>query len=280
MGAESSRPAPHRREYAPSSVGDAGSSGPSLWEGVPGPVLSLVQSQVRLLLTQHTSALIHRPESLYLEEDEDDGEEGAEAEGTADGSPSAPKLQSSILAPTDEALAHGALRDRVIGGRLQRALDRLVPSQMSEAAFWDNFFSHVDVIKVRLVTEFLVAREGAAAERTAKHEAWVALYDSMESEMREDVRRAAERIAARQQPRPPSAIELALGLDGQRAPKWTPDGDAWLEYIEDGPDESRLPPLPAPPPAACPAAACTAAHADALLGAPTRTSIPARPLRP
>ena len=38
--------------------------GPSLWEGVPKPVLWLVQSQVRLLLTSHSSALLHRPDYL------------------------------------------------------------------------------------------------------------------------------------------------------------------------------------------------------------------------
>ena len=55
--------------------------------------------------------------------------------------------------------------------------------------------------------------------------------------MRLDLRRAAERIAARQQPPAPSAVELQMGLDQHRSPRWQPDGEAWLEYCEDGPHE-------------------------------------------
>jgi hypothetical protein len=141
------------------------------------------------------------------------------------------------LQMNEAALAHSALRDKTLAPRLQRALDKLVPAHLSEAAFWDNFFSHVDVIKVQIVTDYLTAQDTARAERMRKHEAWVQLFDAMEPEMRIDLRRAAERIAARQQPPPPSAVELQLGLDQHRSPCWRPDGEAWLEYVEDGPFE-------------------------------------------
>eukprot|EP00966_Prymnesium_polylepis_P183262 4247075-Prymnesium_polylepis.1 len=59
----------------------------------------------------------------------------------------------------------------------------------------------------------------------------------MEPEMRSDLRRAAERIAARQQPPPPSAVELSMGIDSRRTPRWSVDGESWLEYVEDGPFE-------------------------------------------
>ena len=167
------------------------------------------------------------------------------------------RRRHGTLQPHEHAIAHAALRDRVIGPRLRRALDRLVPSQLSEAAFWDNFFSHVDVIKVRLVTDYLTAQDGVRSERTTKHEGWVQLYEAMEPEMRADVRQAAERIAARQKPPPPSAVELAMGIDSSRSNKrWQPDGEQWLKYVEDGPSdiERVLRAAIAPPPAQAPAA--------------------------
>jgi hypothetical protein len=45
-------------------------------------------------------------------------------------------------------LAAAALRDKVLGPKLQRAREALVPHKLSEPAFWDHFFSHVDVTKV------------------------------------------------------------------------------------------------------------------------------------
>eukprot|EP00962_Isochrysis_galbana_P013372 scaffold3808_cov112-Isochrysis_galbana.AAC.3 len=36
----------------------------------------------------------------------------------------------------------------MLGPKLQRAREALVPNKLSEPAFWDHFFSHVDVIKV------------------------------------------------------------------------------------------------------------------------------------
>mmetsp|Transcript_73332 Transcript_73332/g.145900 ORF Transcript_73332/g.145900 Transcript_73332/m.145900 type:complete len:345 (-) Transcript_73332:120-1154(-) len=194
---------------------DAG--GASLWTGVPEPVLWLVQAQVRQLISNHSSALLTKPEDL--------------ADGTRDDN------RQGELQPHEAALAHAALHDRALAPKLQRVLDRLVPAHLSEAAFWDNFFSHVDVLKVRLVTDFLTAQDRAQADRTRKHEEWVRLFDAMEPEMRLDLRRAAERIAARQQPQPLTATEEQLGLNVPRAPRWEPEGEAWLEYVEDGPHE-------------------------------------------
>lgn len=197
----------------------AADDGISLWEGVPVEVKWLVQSQVRLLLANHTSALATRPEQLQSSDEQED------------------ETRAGHLAPHETRLAHAALRDRALAPRLQKALDKLVPSQLNEAQFWDNFFSHVDVIKVRLVTDYLCAQDAAQAERAQKHAEWIRLFDSMDVEMRADVRRAAERIAARQQPPPPSALELQMGLDARQTPRWTVDGESWLEYVEDGPFE-------------------------------------------
>jgi hypothetical protein len=207
---------------------------------VPPPVLWLVQAQVKLLLTKHWSALLHRPESLTVEDDDDDDlhEEGQEGEDMDAVARTGDSGRQGPMQPHELELAHAALRDKTIGPKLQKVLDRLVPSRMQEANFWDNFFSHVDVIKVRLVTDFLTAQDAANAERVQKHETWVQLYDSLESDMKSDLRRAAERIAARQQPPPPTSVELALGLDAHRPPRWMPDtSEAWLEYVEDGPQQ-------------------------------------------
>lgn len=216
MGADSSK-ASH------AGGGHAGEdTGVSLWEGVPEPVLWLVQAQVRLLLTNHSSALLHRPES---------------AGPSGDESPRAEMTRGGDLEPHEAALAHAALRDRALAPRLQRVLDRLVPAHLSETVFWDNFFSHVDVLKVRVVTDFLTAQDAVIAERAQKHRNWVQLFDAMEPDMRVDLRRAAERIAARQQQPACSELELQLGLDQHRPPRWQPDAEAWLEYVEDGPHE-------------------------------------------
>ena len=217
----------------------------SLWEGVPPAILWLAQSQLKLLLTQYTSALLHRPEQLAeIDDGEDDLDDDADGNlggsGSRQGRAAVARggARSGPLQPHEAALAAVALRDKAIGARLQKALDRLVPARMSEAAFWDNFFSHVDVIKVRLVTDFLTAQEAARAAVEAKHERWVQLFDAMEPEMRQDVRRAAERIAARQQPPPLSDLEHQLGLDDHRSARWVPESvDASLEYVEDGPHE-------------------------------------------
>lgn len=219
----------------------AGEARVSLWEGVPPPILWLAQSQLKLLLTQYTSSLLQRPEQLAEMDDDDEEEEGEETR-TAGARPRPPQVRSDArrgpLQPHEAALAAVALRDKAIGARLQKALDRLVPARMPEAAFWDNFFSHVDVIKVRLVTDFLTAQEAARTAAEAKHERWVQLFDAMEPEMRQDVRRAAERIAARQQPPQLSDLEHQLGLDAHRSARWVPESvDASLEYVEDGPHE-------------------------------------------
>ena len=209
----------------------------SLWEGVPPPILWLAQSQLKQLLSNHTSALLHRPEQLGAidSEGEDDDDDDIVLDDTLS---SRAETRRGPLQPHEAALAAVALRDKVIGPRLQKALDRLVPARMPEATFWDNFFSHVDVIKVRLVTDYLTAQDGVGAATAAKHARWVQLFDALEPEMRQDVRRAAERIAARQQLPPLSDLEHQLGLDEHRAQRWVPDSsDASLEYVEDGPHE-------------------------------------------
>lgn len=248
MGQEQS--SGRRASAAPSSadaydkLASAESGRVSLWEGVPPAILWLAQSQLKLLLTQYTSALLHRPEQLAeIDDGEDDHDDDADGHdgvgGSRQGLTSArADARRGPLQPHEAALAAVALRDKVIGVRLQKALDRLVPARMSEATFWDNFFSHVDVIKVRLVTDFLTAQEAARAAVETKHERWVQLFDAMEPEMRQDVRRAAERIAARQQPPPLSDLEHQLGLDDHRSARWVPESaDASLEYAEDGPHE-------------------------------------------
>lgn len=202
------------------------SSSMTMWEGVPPSVLWLVQSQVRLLLQHHAALLLHRPDAQFLGDEDDGDAESGEI-----------KTRLAQLDPHDQVLAQCALRDKAIGARLQRAIDWLVPTHLTEGDFWDNFFSHVDVIKVRVVTDYLVTKEAAAAERTTKHETWVQLHNSMDPEMRSDLRRASLRIASRQQPPPPSTAELAMGFDASRTPRWTADSEAWLEYIEDGPHE-------------------------------------------
>lgn len=223
MGQEQSAQArAHHAEVPAAAAGDA----PSLWEGVPEPVLWLVKEQVRQLLTNHSSALLHRPEALTVHDDDDDGEDAGQQHSGR-----------GRMQPHETSLAHAALRDKTIGPRVQRVLDRLVPTHVSEATFWDNFFSHLDVLKVRLVTDFLTAQDTARAELARKHESWVELFDCLDADMQGDLRRAAERIAARQRPPASTAAELAYGLDSQRQPRWTPDGEAWLEYVEDGPHE-------------------------------------------
>ena len=56
--------APRTPEGAPSV------SGASLWEGVPGEVLWLVQAQVKLLLTKYIKTLLHRPEQYLTDHSE------------------------------------------------------------------------------------------------------------------------------------------------------------------------------------------------------------------
>ena len=213
MGQEHSRQP--RQQHESHADGDA----VSLWEGVPKEILWLVQSQVRLLLTHHSSALQQRPEQLQASDEAEEEERGGH------------------LQPFEARLATAALRDRVLVPRLQKVLDKLVPAHLTEVQFWDNFFSHVDVIKVRLVTDFLSAQDVRASEQRRKHSEWLRLFDSMDTEMRADLRCAAERIAARQQPPTPSAVELQMGVDSQRAARWSIDGESWLEYVEDGPYE-------------------------------------------
>ena len=163
MGQEQSRPhLPQRRRTERGGADDGGSSTSdlSLWEAVPGEVLWLVQAQVKLLLQKHGGSLLHRPEQLQTKED--DLTIGSEQE----------------LQPHELRLAGSALRDRKLYPHLQRALDRLVPAQLTEAQFWDNFFSHVDVIKVRIGTDFLSAQDIAERTKAKRHAEWVAAFDA------------------------------------------------------------------------------------------------------
>ena len=151
MGQETSRQA------ARGAAAVDGEDDISLWEGVPKEILWLVQSQVRMLLTNHASALQQRPEQLQAADEHDK------------------EVRGGQLQLHEARLAASALRDRSLSPRLQKVLDRLVPSNLTEVQFWDNFFSHVDVIKVRLVTDFLCAQDNHTADQKRKQTEWVCL---------------------------------------------------------------------------------------------------------
>jgi hypothetical protein len=195
----------------------------SLWEGVPPPIRWLVQSQVRLLLMNHPGALLYRPEQLHLA-DYDQQEQRT-------GAPQA-------LGQYEMRLANAAIRDRSLAPRLQRVLDRLVPSQLTEAQFWDNFFSHVDVTKVRLVTDYLRAQDLHASAKREKLAGWEQQFDSLSAELQEDVKHASEAISAEVIPPEPTAAEVAVGFEPATLPRWAASEDAtWAKYAEDGPFE-------------------------------------------
>lgn len=229
MGQEQSRPGAGesrggRRRRSDRGGGEGGSSTSdvSLWEGVEPEVLWLVQSQVKLLLHKHGGSLLHRPEQLQTKED--DLNIGANQE----------------LQPHEIRLAVSALRDRKLHPHLQRALDRLVNkegAQLTEAQFWDNFFSHVDVIKLRVVTDFLQAQDIARADLTKRHDEWVAAYDACSPQLQAEPKRAAELIASQQRPPAPLTVDTGMGLDPPEPTRWAAGGEAWTEYVEHGPHE-------------------------------------------
>ena len=197
MGADQSRPSMpssgRRRRRKDGEDADDGRGENSLWEAVPREVLWLVQSQVQLLLQKHAGSLLHRPEQLQTQED--DLTLGTQQE----------------LQPHEIKMASAALADRKLTPHLQRALHRLVPAQLTEAQFWDNFFSHVDVIKVRIVTDFLSAQDMEERGRAKRHAEWVAAFDACGLQLQAEPKRAAELIAEQQRPPTPPTVDSGMG---------------------------------------------------------------------
>ena len=221
MGAEQSAPSGdgHRTRrgtrHTP-SANRAAYNGVSLWEGVPGEVLWLVQAQVKLLLTKYIKTLLHRPEQYLTDHSE---------------------LAGQALAPREAQLAESALNDPALASRLQLVRDRLVPIHLSEEQFWDNFLSHVDVIKLNLVTDFLQSQDRVVKEDAERREQWVAAYDALEPELQLDLKRAAEKIAIEQKVPDPGLVDTHLGIDPPPPLAYAPHGDSWTEYVEGGPYE-------------------------------------------
>ena len=197
MGADQSRPSmpssARRRRRKDGEDADDGIGENSLWEAVPREVLWLVQLQVQLLLQKHAGSLLHRPEQLQTQED--DLTLGTQQE----------------LQPHEIKMASAALADRKLTPHLQRALHRLVPAQLTEAQFWDNFFSHVDVIKVRIVTDFLSAQDMEEKGRAKRHAEWVAAFDACGLQLQAEPKRAAEYIAEQQRPPTPPTVDSGMG---------------------------------------------------------------------
>jgi len=208
MGADQSRPSmpssARRRRHKDGEDADDGIGENSLWEAVPREVLWLVQLQVQLLLQKHAGSLLHRPEQLQTQED--DLTLGTQQE----------------LQPHEIKMASAALADRKLTPHLQRALHRLVPAQLTEAQFWDNFFSHVDVIKVRIVTDFLSAQDMEEKGRAKRHAEWVAAFDACGLQLQAEPKRAAEYIAEQQRPPTPPTVDSGMGR-AQHAQVGTPN---------------------------------------------------------
>ena len=225
MGADQSRPnLPHsgrkrRDKHAHDDDQSISTSDLSLWEAVPGEVLWLVQAQVQQLLQKHAGSLLHRPEQLQTKED--DLTIGAQQE----------------LQPHEIKMAGAALRDRKLSPHLQRALDRLVPAQLTEAQFWDNFFSHIDVIKLRIVTDYLQAQDIVDKEKAKRQAEWVAAFDACSLQLQAEPKRAAELIAAQQRPPPPLTVDAGMGVEPPEPTQWVAGGEAWTQYVEHGPHE-------------------------------------------
>ena len=106
MGAESSTPRGSTASEAGSAVAKAAPGG-SLWEGVPRDILWLVQAQVRLLLANHPSALLYRPETLS-DDPQDDRVQRAELQ------PHEARLAAAAL---QFCLAHPATACVIPGGK-------------------------------------------------------------------------------------------------------------------------------------------------------------------
>ena len=229
--------------------------GISLWEGVPREILWLVQSQVRLLLTNHSSALLHRPEQLQNTDEQEEvrwprtrrlhtrllglhcsllfvaghqhvnclhsgGRRRHEAEicsrtkrawrsrlfATVCSCRGSKRSSTPSSLRCAVAFPAWSTQTRCLATGCPPALRVPLPytfdlawltarvrglQHLNEAQFWDNLFSHVDVIKVRLVTDFLCAQDNHQTELKRKHAEWLRLFDSMEPEMRSDLRKYA-----------------------------------------------------------------------------------------
>mmetsp|Transcript_28655 Transcript_28655/g.78294 ORF Transcript_28655/g.78294 Transcript_28655/m.78294 type:complete len:298 (-) Transcript_28655:242-1135(-) len=220
MGQESSRVVDKARAAASKFARDFGpetdSASSILWEGVSDEMRWLVIAQVRVLLNLEPEVLLYRPDQL---------------EGDAND-------VAVELGAHETQLATAALRDKVLGPKLQKARDALVPTKLSEPAFWDHFFSHVDVIKVKIVSDYLRAQELAAEAEKRKRIAWRAAFERFEPPLKADLKRAAEHICKQRPPAHASASEVAAGFDPRSLPRWTAGcTEAWVAYTEDGPWE-------------------------------------------
>ena len=229
MGQETSRFVETARTAAKKLTADFGGDSDGtelvLWEGVPDDVRWLVISHVKLLLTNDPEALCFRPDQLEPTDSPDHELDDHEA-----------------------AAAAAALRDRGLGPLIQKAIDTLVPGSISEATFWEHFFCHVDVLKVKIVSDYLRAQELCADARKRKQEEWLSAFDRCDESLQMDLKRAAEHIAmdvyratdapgASEADSRRRAEEIALSEFGSAA-RWTPGTtEAWLDYTEDGPWE-------------------------------------------
>ena len=87
----------------------------------------------------------------------------------------------------------------------------------------------MDVLKVKLVTEYLTTQDVSTTHRARKHDEWLRLYDSLEP------RCGTTCAVRRSEDRGEAAAAGTVGggpqcsLDARRSPRWQPDGEAWLE---------------------------------------------------
>ena len=173
MGQETSRFVETARTAAKKLTADFGGDSDGtqlvLWEGVPDDVRWLVISHVKLLLTNDPEALCFRPDQLEPTDSPDHELDDHEA-----------------------AAAAAALRDRGLGPLIQKAIDTLVPGSISEATFWEHFFCHVDVLKVKIVSDYLRAQELCADARKRKQEEWLSAFDRCDESLQMDLKRAAD----------------------------------------------------------------------------------------
>mgnify|MGYP007078148304 CR=1 FL=1 len=186
-----------------------------LWEDCPLEVVWLVQSQVRCLLTHDPQALLLRPSGhVEMEQDHSTGV----------------PFESSWAA----VLAESAVRDPVLMPRLQQALTRFVPSQISRLGFWENFIAHVDVIKLAIVSDFLHAKKATAAAKRERRVEWIRAFEQLDPEIRANPPHAARDLSRHRIPPAASPAELAFGFIPENLPQWSSKDAAWLDYVEDG----------------------------------------------
>ena len=90
--------------------------------------------------------------------------------------PRTPRRHSNPPFPQAQ-LAAAALRDTSLSPILSKTISRFVPAKLTETQFWESFFSHVDVIKVRIVTDYLTSQDLIAEARRRKCDKWLAAYE-------------------------------------------------------------------------------------------------------